>query len=100
MSAGNTDSNLTPSDDISTSITGFPKGNSAGNIDSNLTPSNDVSTSTAACLKVNSAGKRIREPIETKVIDVSVMDHYYMRNYDSSSGGMESEGLLLIMLNL
>ena len=28
------------------------------------------------------------------------MDHYCMRNYDGSSGGMESEGLLLMMRNL
>ena len=38
-----------------------------------------------------------REPITTNVIDVSVQDHYCTRNYDGSSGGMESEGLLLLM---
>ena len=64
---------------------------------------NSNDTSTAACLNGNStdiAATRVREPIQSNVIDVSVMDHYCMHNYDGSSGGMESEGLLLLMHKL
>ena len=51
----------------------------------------------AAFLK---GSRRQREPITTNVIDVSLQDHFCTRNYDGSSGGMESDGLLLIMTNL
>ena len=34
------------------------------------------------------------------IIDTSTIDHECTRNYDGSSGGMESDGLLLLMLKL
>ena len=44
--------------------------------------------------------RRQREPITTNVIDVSFQDHFCTRNYDESSGGMESDRLLYIMTKL
>ena len=36
----------------------------------------------------------------TGILDTSTIDHECTRNYDGSSGGMESDGLLLLMLKL
>ena len=34
------------------------------------------------------------------ILDTSSLDHECTRNYDGSSGGMESDGLLLLMMKL
>ena len=44
--------------------------------------------------------RRERDKIASNVIDTSGQDHPCMRNYDGSSGGMEIEGLLLLMKKL
>ena len=49
---------------------------------------------------LDSAGITATEPINTGVISTDGLDHVCTRNYDGSSGAMESDGLLLLMKQL
>ena len=46
------------------------------------------------------AGRTAAAPDENCVIDITLMDHLCTRNYDGSSGAMESDELLLLMKQL
>ena len=96
-----------------------PNGNASARNNSNGSIDDSGDSNAAACLMGNSAtadaatcpngssplrttgpngraSARTRQKIVTNVIDINSQDHTCTRNYDGSSGGMESDGLLLL----
>ena len=62
-----------------------------------VTPSNSSKIDVEATISTKS---KVREKARNGIIDTSLADHPCTINYDGSSGGMESDGLLLLILEL
>ena len=88
----------TNTSDMVDSTAAFTSGNSA--IADATTGPNGSSPLRTTGPNGSASAHRPREAITTNVIDTELQDHPCVQNYDGSSGGMESDGLLLLIKKL